>query len=343
MLGRLFGRDVAVDLGTANTLVYVKGEGIVLSEPSVVAIDNKTDKVVAVGGAAKRMLGRTPGNIVAMRPLKDGVIADFEVTEKMLAYFIRKAQPRQRLLQALFGPRVVVCVPSGVTDIELRAVREAARPAGARQAYAIEEPLAAAIGAGLPVNEAQGSMIVDVGGGTTEVAVISLGGIVTKSSIRIAGDDMDQAISAYIQREYKVSVGTQTAEQLKIELGSSFPLPEEKSAEIRGRDLVTGLPKTVVMTSEEVREAIHGPVEAIVAAVQNTLDRTPPELASDVIDRGMVLVGGGALLRQLDERLRRETGVPVHIADDPLRCVAVGSGRCLEEIEQYRGALSSAS
>jgi rod shape-determining protein MreB len=343
MLGRLFGRDVAVDLGTANTLVFVKGEGIVLSEPSVVAIDNKTDKVVAVGGAAKRMLGRTPGNIVAMRPLKDGVIADFEVTEKMLSYFIRKAQPRQRLLQALFGPRVVVCVPSGVTDIELRAVREAARPAGARQAYTIEEPLAAAIGAGLPVNEAQGSMIVDVGGGTTEVAVISLGGIVTKSSIRIAGDDMDQAISAYIQREYKVSVGTQTAERLKIELGSSFPLPEEKSAEIRGRDLVTGLPKTVVMTSEEVREAIHVAVEAIVAAVQNTLDRTPPELASDVIERGMVLVGGGALLRQLDERLRRETGVPVHVADDPLMCVAVGSGHCLEEIEQYRGALSSAS
>jgi rod shape-determining protein MreB len=343
MLGRLFGRDIAVDLGTANTLVYVKGEGIVLSEPSVVAIDNKIDKVVAVGGAAKSMLGRTPGNIVALRPLKDGVIADFEVTEKMLAYFIRKAQPRQRLLQALFGPRVVVCVPSGVTDIELRAVREAARSAGARQAYTIEEPLAAAIGAGLPVNEAQGSMIVDVGGGTTEVAVISLGGIVTKSSIRIAGDDMDQAISAYIQREHKVSVGTQTAEQLKIELGNAFPLPEEESAEIRGRDLLTRLPRTVIITSEEVREAIHVPVEAIVAAVRDTLDRTPPELASDVIDRGMVLVGGGALLRQLDERLRKETGVPVHVVDDPLMCVAVGSGRCLEEIEQYRGALSSAS
>ncbi len=222
MFGGLFGRDVAIDLGTANTLVFVKGQGIVLSEPSVVAIDNKTDKVVAVGSAAKRMLGRTPGYIVAMRPLKDGVIADFEVTEKMLAYFIRKAQPRQRLLQALFGPRVVVCVPSGVTDIELRAVREAARSAGARQAYTIEEPLAAAIGAGLPVNEAQGSMVVDVGGGTTEVAVISLGGIVAKSCIRIAGDDMDQAIAAYIQREHKVSVGTQTAEQLKIELGSAF-------------------------------------------------------------------------------------------------------------------------
>jgi rod shape-determining protein MreB and related proteins len=337
MLGRLFGRDAAVDLGTANTLVFVKGQGIVLSEPSVVAIDNKTDRVVAVGGAAKSMLGRTPGNIVAMRPLKDGVIADFEVTEKMLSYFIR-----QRLLQALFGPRVIVCVPSGVTDIELRAVREAARSAGARQAYAIEEPLAAAIGAELPVNEAQGSMIVDVGGGTTEVAVISLGGIVTKSSIRIAGDHMDQAISAHIQREHKVTVGTQTAEQLKIEIGSAFPLAQEESSEIRGRDLITGLPKTVVITSEEIREAIHVAVDAIVAAVQDTLDRTPPELASDVIDQGMVLVGGGALLRQLDERLRRETGVPVHVVDDPLMCVAAGSGRCLEEIEQYRSALSSA-
>jgi rod shape-determining protein MreB and related proteins len=343
MLGRLFGRDVAVDLGTANTLVFVRGEGIVLSEPSVVALDSKTDKVVAVGSAAKSMLERTPGHIVAMRPLKDGVIADFEVTEKMLSYFIRIAQPRQRFLQALFRPRVVVCVPSGVTDIELRAVREAARSAGARQAYTIEEPLAAAIGAGLPVNEPQGSMVVDIGGGTTEVAVISLGGIVTKSSIRIAGDDMDQAIAAYIQREHKVSVGTQTAEQLKIELGSAFPLPEEESAEIRGRDLVTGLPKVVVITSEEIREAISIPVDAIVAAVLDTLDRTPPELASDVIDRGMMLVGGGALLRQLDERLRKETGVSVHIADDPLMCVAIGSGRCLEEIEQYRGFLSSTS
>ena len=342
MLGRLFGRDVAVDLGTANTLVFVKGEGIVLSEPSVVAIDNKTDKVVAVGGAAKRMLGRTPSNIVAMRPLKDGVIADFEGTEKMLSYFIRKAQPRQRLLQALFGPRVVVCVPSGVTDVELRAVREAARSAGARQAYAIEEPLAAAIGAGLPVNEAQGSMIVDVGGGTSEVAVISLGGIVTKSSIRIAGDDIDDAITTYIQKEYKLAIGSQTAEQLKMELGSAFLLDDgEESAEIRGRDLVTGLPKTIVITSEEVREAISVPVDAIVAAVRDTLDRTPPELASDIMDRGMILAGGGALLRLFDERLRRETQVPVHVADDPMMCVAIGSGRCLEEIEYYRSALSS--
>jgi len=294
-----------------------------------------------VGAAAKRMLGRTPGNIVAMRPLKDGVIADFEVTEKMLSYFIRRAQPPQRFLRAFARPRVVVCVPSGVTGVELRAVKEATRFAGARQVFTIEEPMAAAIGAGLPVNEAQGSMIVDVGGGTSEVAVISLGGIVTKSSIRIAGNDIDHAISAYIQKEYKITVGTQTAEQLKIELGSAFPLLEEESAEIRGRDLATGLPKTVVITSEQVREAISVPVDAIVTAVRDTLDRTPPELASDIMDRGMVLVGGGALLRLLDERLRRETGVPVHVADDPLMCVAIGGGRSLEEIEYYRSALSS--
>jgi rod shape-determining protein MreB len=319
MFGGLFGRDVAIDLGTANTLVFVKGHGIVLSEPSVVAIDQKTEKVVAVGSAAKRMLGRTPGSIVALRPLKDGVIADFEVTEKMLSYFIRKVQPQRRLFRSLIGPRVVVCVPSGVTGVELRAVKEATESAGARQAYTIEEPLAAAIGAGLPVNEAQGSMIIDIGGGTSEVAVISLGGIVTKSSIRIAGDDIDDAIATYI----------------------AFRLDEEESAEIRGRDLVTGLPKTIVITSEEVREAIGVPVEAIIAAVRDTLDRTPPELASDIMDRGMVLVGGGALLRHLDERLRRETGIPVHVADDPLMCVAIGSGRSLEEIDSYRGALSS--
>src|SRR3712207_1837227 len=263
MFGGLFGRDVAIDLGTANTLVFVKGQGIVLSEPSVVAIDNKTDKVVAVGAAAKRMLGRTPGHIVAMRPLKDGVIADFEVTEKMLSYFIRKAQPQSRILRSLSGPRVVVCVPSGVTGVELRAVKEATESAGARQACTIEEPLAAAIGVGLPVNEAQGSMIVDVGGGTSEVAVISLGGIVTKSSIRIAGNDMDEAIASYIQRKHKLTIGTQTAEQLKIELGSAFPLPKEESAEIKGRDPVTGLPKTIVITSEEVREAIGVPVDEI--------------------------------------------------------------------------------
>jgi rod shape-determining protein MreB len=341
MFGRLFGGDVAIDLGTANTLVFVKGQGIVLSEPSVVAIDNKTDKVVAVGSAAKRMLGRTPGNIVAMRPLKEGVIADFEVTEKMLSYFIRKAQPRRRLLRAFSRPRVVMCVPSGVTEVEVRAVREAAKSAGARQAYMIEEPLAGAMGAGLPVEEVQGSMVVDIGGGTSEVAAISFGGIVTKSSIRVAGNDMDHAISAYIQKKYKITIGTQTAEQLKIGLGSASLLPEEESAEIRGRDLVSGLPKPVVITSEEVREAISNPVDAIVTAVRDTLQHMPPELVSDIMDWGMVLVGGGALLRLLDERLRRETGVPVHVADDPLMCVAIGSGRYLEEIEHYRSALSS--
>ncbi len=340
MLG-LFGRDVAIDLGTANTLVFVKRHGIVLSEPSVVAIDTKTDRVVAVGSTAKRMLGRTPENIVAMRPLKDGVIADFEVTEKMLRYFIHKVQPRRRPFRSLVGPRVVVCVPSGVTGVELRAVKEATEAAGARQAFTIEEPLAAAIGAGMPVTEAQGNMIVDIGGGTSEVAVISLGGIVTKSSIRIAGDDIDEAITSYIQKEYKLTIGSQTAEQLKMELGSAFPLEEEESAEIRGRDLVTGLPKTVVITSEEIREAISIPVDAIVTAVRDTLDRTPPELASDVVDQGMVLAGGGALLRHLDERIRRETGIPVHIADEPLMCVAIGSGRYLEEIDSYRGSLPS--
>ncbi|MGI9048279.1 MAG: rod shape-determining protein [Rubrobacteraceae bacterium] len=341
MFGGLFGQDVAIDLGTANTLVFVKGQGIVISEPSVVAIDNKTDKVLAVGVTAKKMLGRTPANIVAMRPLKDGVIADFEVTEKMLAYFIRKGQTKRRILRSLIGPRVVVCVPSGVTGVELRAVKEAAESAGARQAFTIEEPLAAAIGAGLPVTEPQGSMIVDIGGGTSEVAVLSLGGIVTKSSIRIAGDDIDDAISNYIQKEYKLTIGTQAAEQLKLELGSAFPLEEEVSAEVRGRDLVSGMPKTIVVTSEELREAISIPVDAIVASVLDTLDRTPPELASDIMDRGMVLAGGGALLRMLDERLRRETGIPVHIADNPLLCVAIGSGRSLEEIEHYRSALRS--
>jgi rod shape-determining protein MreB len=287
------------------------------------------------------MLGRTPGNIVAMRPLKDGVIADFEITEQMLSYFIYRAQSQERILRFFASPRVVVCVPSGVTGVELRAVKEATESAGARQAYTIEEPLAAAIGAGMPVNEAQGSMIVDIGGGTSEVAVISLGGIVTKSSIRIAGDDIDDAITSYIQKEYKIAIGTQTAEQLKIELGSAFRLAEEESAEIRGRDLVTGLPRTIVITSEEIREAISVPLDAIVTAVRDTLDRTPPELASDIMDRGMVLAGGGALLRLLDERLRRETGIPVHTAEDPLMCVAIGSGRCLEEIEYYRSALST--
>jgi rod shape-determining protein MreB and related proteins len=341
IFGRLFAPDIAIDLGTANTLVFVKGWGVVLSEPSVVAVDTKTDSVVAVGSAAKQMIGRTPGNIVATEPLKDGVIADFEVTEKMLAYFIRQAQSMRGISRYLLRPRVVVCVPSGVTGVELRAVKEASQSAGARRAYTIEEPLAAAIGAGLPVNEPQGSMVVDVGGGTTEVAVISLGGIVTKTSVRVAGNEMDKAISTYIHKEYQVAVGTQTAEQLKIELGSAFRLEEEESAEIRGRDLVTGLPNTIVITSEEVREAISVPVNTIVAAVRTTLDDTPPELASDIMDRGMVLAGGGALLRHLDERIRREMGVPVHVADEPLTCVATGSGRFLEELTLYRGIISA--
>jgi rod shape-determining protein MreB len=340
IFGGLFTSDVAIDLGTANTLVFVKGHGIVLSEPSVVAMNTKTEKVVAVGSAAKSMIGRTPANIVATQPLKNGVIADFEVTEKMLSYFIREVRPKRSFRRYLLRPRVAVCVPSGVTGVELRAVKEATESAGARRAYTIEEPLAAAIGADMPVNEPQGSMIVDVGGGTSEVAVISLGGIVTKTSIRIAGNEMDEAIAAHVQRKHQIAVGTQTAEQLKIELGSAFPMEEETAAEIRGRHLVMGLPKTVVITSEEVREAISAQVAAIVEAVSDTLNRTPPELASDVMDKGMVLAGGGALLRHLDERLRQETGVAVHVAEEPLACVAIGSGRFLEELDLYRGALS---
>jgi rod shape-determining protein MreB len=338
----LFVPDVAIDLGTANTLVFVKGYGIVLSEPSVIAIDMKTDEVVAVGSAAKSMIGRTPAHIVATQPLKNGVIADFEVTEKMLAYFIRKARPKKgSVLRYLIRPRVAVCVPSGVTGVELRAVKEATEFAGARKAYTIEEPLAAAIGAGLPVSEPEGSMVVDVGGGTIEVAVISLGGFVTKTSARVAGNDMDVAIASHIQKYHQIAIGTQTAEQLKIELGSAFPMPEEGAAEVRGRDLVTGLPKTVVMTSEEIREAIAPAVVAIVEAVRDTLDRTPPELVSDIMDRGMILAGGGALLRHLDERLRKETGVPVHVAEEPLTCVARGSGRFLEAIDFYQGGVAS--
>jgi rod shape-determining protein MreB len=341
IFGGLFAPDVAIDLGTANTLVFVKGHGIVLFEPSVVAMNTKTEKVVAVGSVAKNMIGRTPANIVATQPLKNGVIADFEITKKMLSYFIREAHSKRGVSRYLLRPRVVLCVPSGVTGVELKAVKEAARAAGARQAYTIEEPLAAAIGADLPVNEAEASMVVDVGGGTSEVAVISMGGIVAKTSVRVAGNHMDDAIATYIQKEYKLAVGTQTAEQLKIELGSAFGLEEEESAEIRGRDLVTGLPKTIVITSEEVREAINMLVTTIVEAVRDTLDRTPPELASDIMDRGMVLAGGVALLKGLDERLRQETGVPVHVAEEPMACVVIGSGRFLEEIGFDRGAFSS--
>ncbi|MCU0307725.1 MAG: rod shape-determining protein [Thermoleophilia bacterium] len=325
------GRDMAVDLGTANTLVYVKGRGIVLSEPSVVAIDQRSNEVHAVGIEAKRMLGRTPGNITAIRPLKDGVIADFDVTEQMLRHFIQKVHQNRWA-----HPRVVVCVPSGVTGVEKRAVEEATLSAGARQAYLIEEPMAAAIGAGLPVAEPTGNMIVDIGGGTTEVAVISLGGIVVAQSIRVGGDELDEAITSYVKKEHKLMIGSQTAEEVKLEIGSAYPLREEVQAEIRGRDMITGLPKTVVLSSEEVRMALEEPVLQIIDAVKITLDRTPPELASDIMDRGIMLAGGGSLLQGLDERLRRETEMPIHVAESPLTCVAVGSGRSLEEFDVIR-------
>jgi rod shape-determining protein MreB len=327
------GRDMAVDLGTANTLVYVRGRGIVLSEPSVVAIDQRTGDVHAVGLEAKRMLGRTPGTIQAIRPLKDGVIADFDVTEQMLRHFIQKVHQHR-----FAHPRVVVCVPSGVTGVEKRAVEEATLSAGARQAYLIEEPMAAAIGAGLPVAEPTGNMIVDIGGGTTEVAVISLGGIVVSQSLRVGGDEMDEAIINHIKREYKLLIGQQTAEEIKLEVGSAFTMKEEVQAEVRGRDMLTGLPKTVILSSEEVRLALEEPVSQIIESIKATLDKTPPELAADIMDRGIVMAGGGSLLHGLDERLRHETHMPVHLAESPLTCVAVGSGRSLEEFEAIHRA-----
>ena len=322
------GRDMAVDLGTANTLVYVRGRGIVLSEPSVVAIDHASGEVHAVGVEAKRMLGRTPGTLSAIRPLKDGVIADFDVTEQMLRHFIQKVHQHR-----FAHPRVVVCVPSGVTGVEKRAVEEATRNAGARDAYLIEEPMAAAIGAGLPVSEPTGNMIVDVGGGTSEVAVISLGGIVVSVSLRVGGDEMDEALISHVKREYKLLIGNQTAEEIKLEIGSAFPMKDEVQAEVRGRDMLTGLPKTVIISSEEIRDALEEPVGQIVDAIKSTLDKTPPELAADIMDRGIVLAGGGALLNGLDERLRHETQMPVQLAESPLTCVAVGSGRSLELLE----------
>jgi rod shape-determining protein MreB and related proteins len=331
------GRDMAVDLGTANTLVYVRGRGIVLSEPSVVAIDHASGEVHAVGVEAKRMLGRTPGTISAIRPLKDGVIADFDVTEQMLRHFIQKVHQHR-----FAHPRVVVCVPSGVTGVEKRAVEEATRNAGARDAFLIEEPMAAAIGAGLPVSEPTGNMIVDIGGGTTEVAVISLGGIVVSVSLRVGGDEMDEAIISHTKREYKLLIGNQTAEEIKLEVGSAFRMTEEVQAEVRGRDMLTGLPKTVIISSEEIRHALEEPVSQIVDAIKSTLDKTPPELAADIMDRGIVLAGGGALLNGLDERLRHETQMPVQLAESPLTCVAVGSGRSLELLEVMQRTSKSA-
>jgi rod shape-determining protein MreB len=327
------GRDMAVDLGTANTLVYVRGRGIVLSEPSVVAVDSHSGAVHAVGVEAKRMLGRTPGTITAIRPLKDGVIADFDITERMLRHFIEKVHQNRWA-----HPRVVVCVPSGVTGVEKRAVEEACLSAGARQAYLIEEPMAAAIGAGLPVSEPTGSMVVDIGGGTSEVAVISLGGIVVSQSIRVGGDEMDEALIAHCKHQHKLLIGTSTAEEVKLELGSATPLGEEIKTEIRGRDLVSGLPKTVMLSSEEVRAAIEDPLGQIIGALKETLDRTPPELAADIMDRGVTLAGGGALLQGMEQRLRDETQMPAQLADSPLTCVAVGSGRSLEEFDTLHRA-----
>ncbi len=331
------GGDMAVDLGTANTLVSVRGRGIVLIEPSVVAVERDTKRVLAVGIEAKRMLGRTPGSIVAIRPLKDGVIADFEVTESMLRYFINKTRLRRFFLQP--KPRVVVCVPSGVTEVEKRAVFEATVSAGARQAYLIEEPMAAAIGAGLPIQEPTGNMVVDIGGGTTEVAVISLGGIVVSESIRIAGDECDEAIINYVKRQYNVLIGERTAEEIKFEIGSAWPMLEEVDVEVRGRDLLSGLPRTITLESEEIRDAIQEPLAAIVAAVKATLEQTPPELASDLMEYGIVLTGGGSLLRGLDERLRNETGMPVHVSESALTNVVDGSAQALEEIDALKKVL----
>lgn len=316
-------------MGTANTLVHVHGKGILLREPSVIALDSQTGKALAVGEAAKRMLGRTPGSIVAIRPLKDGVIADFDQTEQMLRGFIRKVVRHN----GFFQPRVVVGIPSGVTEVEWRAVKEAAVKAGASEAYTLEEPFAAAIGAGLPVSEPTGCMIVDIGGGTSEVAVISLGGIVTSRSIRIAGDEIDEAIVAYIRKVYNLLIGDRTAEEVKLEIGSAYKLEQEMTMEVRGRDLVSGLPRSAVVSSEEIRTAIHDPVMEIVEAVKLTLEQTPPELAADIMERGIVLAGGGALLRGLDSLVSMETGMPVHIAPDPLSCVVIGTATALEESE----------
>jgi rod shape-determining protein MreB len=331
------GRDMAVDLGTANTLVYVRSRGIVLNEPSVVAVNQDNGAILAVGSEAKRMIGRTPGNIVAIRPLKDGVIADFDTTERMLRYFIQKVHRRRYLAK----PRIVVCVPSGITGVEQRAVKDAGYAAGARKVYIIEEPMAAAIGAGLPIHEPTGNMVVDIGGGTTEVAVISLGGIVVAQSIRTGGDELDQAIINWVKREFSLLLGERTAEEIKMTIGSACRLPDDVDAEIRGRDLATGLPKTILVSADDIRKALEEPVNAIVNAVKSTLDKTPPELASDLMDRGIVLTGGGALLRGLDERLRQETNMPIHIADQPLNAVAIGSGKCIEEFEALEKVLIS--
>ncbi len=332
----MFSSDLAIDLGTANTLVFVKGKGIVCAEPSVVAVQKDSrgvKKVIAVGQEAKEMLGRTPGNIEAIRPMKDGVIADFEITEAMLRYFIRKVHNRRSFVK----PRVIVCVPFGITEVEKRAVRESAECAGARAVFLIDEPMAAAIGSGLPITEPSGNMVVDIGGGTTEVAVISLGGIVYSQSVRVAGDRMDEAITLYLKRKYNLLIGERTAEQIKINIGSAYPNGAEKTMEIKGRDLVAGIPRVLEISSIEIREALAEPVFTILDAVKGALERIPPELAADVVDKGIVLTGGGALLSQLDALIREETGLPVTIAEDPLSAVVYGTGQALEQLDRYKG------
>lgn len=322
----LGGLDIGIDLGTATVLVYVRGRGIVINEPSVVALDTTNKTVLAVGHEARKMIGRTPGNIVAIRPLKDGVIADYDVTEMMLKYFLNKICGRRRF----FRPRVVACVPSGVTSVEKRAVLEAMMDAGAKQTFIMEEPMAAAIGAGLNVTEPSGHMIIDIGGGTTDIAVISLGGLVVAEALRVAGDKFDQAIVRYVRKQYGLAIGDPTAEQIKIEIGSAYPLSEKLTMNVRGRDLVTGLPRTIEMTSDDAHEALMEPVSAIVDGLRSVLERTPPELAADIVDKGIVMTGGGSLLRGLDHLLTVQTGIPVYCADDPVACVAKGTGRFLE-------------
>ena len=335
-----FSNDLAIDLGTANTLVYLKGKGIVFREPSVVAVQRNArgeQNVVAVGKTAKEMLGRTPGSITAIRPMKDGVIADFEITEEMLRYFILRAHNRKTFVR----PRVVIGVPSGITPVEKRAVRESAESAGAREIYLIEEPMAAAIGADLPIKDATGNMIIDIGGGTTEVAVISLSGIVTSQSIRVAGDKMDEALVQYVKRKYSLLIGDRTAEIIKMTIGTAYPDEDPQSMEIKGRDLVTGIPKTLEVNAEEIREALMDPINTIVETVRITLEKTPPELAADIVDKGIVLVGGGALLKSLDILLREVTSVPITICDDPLSAVVLGAGRVLDDIELLKDATIS--
>ncbi len=324
----LFSNDMGIDLGTATTLVFVKGEGVVLCEPSVVAIERGTSHVLAVGEEAKRMLGRTPGNIIAIRPMKDGVISDFEITEAMLRYFIKKVHHRRVLVR----PRIVIAIPSGITEVEKRAVKDSAERAGAREVFLIEEPIAAAIGVGLPIQEPVGNMIIDIGGGTTEIAVISLAGTVFSKSIRIGGDEMNEAVIEYLKKTYNLLVGERTAEDIKIKIGSAYPLEEEMSMEVKGRDLVAGLPKIVTITSEEIRESLQEPLRAILEVTKISLERTPPELAADLIEHGIVMAGGGSLLRGLDKLISEETGLPVHITDDPVTAVANGTGRVLSEI-----------